>query len=445
MGNKQISDVELKSAFYMEPEEIVDFFKSKGLTPSFDWQEVYAEAHAKAFTVAKMTELDLLKDTKNLLEKSIKDGVSYSQFKKEATQLFEKKGWVGFKEVVDPNTGEKKVVELGTPRRIKKIFDCNINSAYSVGRFKQQLEEVDVAPYWQYMAIMDSRTRAEHKAMHLKVFRADDIFWSQFYPPNGWGCRCFVRNLTKNEVQKQGLTVEKTEGKFSTETIKVGNEEKEVPVFNVNDGGVEKHLIPDAGWETNLGVKASGLDIQAWNKVKDMPEDIKYKFISEMAGNKKDNKGIVNIINDGIKNNFKLKQLPRDKVLTWFTPEIYKAIQNYSKEKLVSPIVIFQERQVKHSLSKDIKIEKQRLTEQQLKNIHKFVNNPDEIFIDTEDLAVVYVKFLPKEEIIDGRDCIKIPIQINTNKKGYPLNYMATSGRINYTNTFGGKQTRYKK
>lgn len=442
--NQPIEKVNLNSVFNMEPKEIVEYFEQKGLKTTYDWHELYADAHAKAFTVAKMTEIDLLNDTKKLLEKSLKEGQSYSQFKKEAESLFAKKGWTGKRIDVDSN-GNAKVVELGTPRRIKKIYDCNMNSAYSVGRYKEMCEEIDVAPYWQYMCIVDGSTRPEHLAMHGKVFKADDSFWSSFFPPNGWGCRCFVRNLTKSEFKRKNLTVEETDGTFSTAKVKVGNEIKEVPTYKFNDGGIERILKPDAGWETNLGVKVWGLDIQAWNKVKDMPENIKYKFISEMASNKKDSKGIVNIIDDGIKNNFKLKQQPRDKVLTWFTPEIYRAVKNYSNEKLISPIAIFQERQVKHSLKPDVKVEKQRLTELQLKNIHKMVDEADEIFIDTEDLAVVYVKFLPKEEIIDGRNCIKIPFHINSKKDGYPLNYMATSGRINYENTFGGTQTRYKK
>ncbi|MCD8024226.1 MAG: phage head morphogenesis protein [Candidatus Gastranaerophilales bacterium] len=149
------------------------------------WHEVYEDAHAKAFTVAKMTEIDLLSDTKKLLEKALDEGKSYSSFKKEASELFEKKGWVGFKEVKDPKTGEIRKVELGTPRRIKTIYDCNMRSSYAVGRYKEQLEEIDVAPIWQYKSLMDGHERPEHRAMHNKAFMADDPFWGAFYPPNG--------------------------------------------------------------------------------------------------------------------------------------------------------------------------------------------------------------------------------------------------------------------
>lgn len=249
------------------------------------------------------------------------------------------------------------------------------------------MEEVDVAPYWQYMAIMDERTRAEHKAMHLKVFRADDIFWSQFYPPNGWGCRCFVRNLTKNEVQKQGLTVEKTEGKFSAETTKVGNEEKEVPVFNVNDRGVEKHLIPDAGWETNLGIKAWGLDIQAWNKVKDMPETIKYKFISEMATNPHNQKAYISWAKRIMKSDY---SAATEKTLTWLTPHLYDKLK--VNADIESPIVVMNKGQISHSFKN--KNEKQMLSAKEYLNVYKIINNPDEIYFDYTNSKWTQIAFV---------------------------------------------------
>ena len=35
------NNIDIKKAFYMEPEEIVDYFKSKGLKTSYNWREVY--------------------------------------------------------------------------------------------------------------------------------------------------------------------------------------------------------------------------------------------------------------------------------------------------------------------------------------------------------------------------------------------------------------------
>ena len=53
------------------------------------------------------------------------------------------------------------------------------------------------------------------------------------------------------------------------------------------------------------------------------------------------------------------------------------------------------------------------------------------------------VKYLPKEEIIDGRDCIKIPVPINTNDPKRPINFIGTLGRIPLRSFINNK--RYKK
>ena len=60
---------------------------------------------------------------------------------------------------------------------------------------------------------------------------------------------------------------------------------------------------------------------------------------------------------------------------------------------------------------------------------------------------MLFVKFLPKEEVIDGRDCIKIPVNINSTNSKIPVNYIGTTGRIKYKNTFKGKgnEIRFKK
>ena len=81
------------------------------------------------------------------------------------------------------------------------------------------------APYWQYVAVMDVRTRPSHAELNGKVFRADDPFWKTHYPPNGYNCRCRVRALTEEQVQSMGL--------------------------RVSSGSDFKNINPDPGFETN--------------------------------------------------------------------------------------------------------------------------------------------------------------------------------------------------
>lgn len=428
MAKQETNNINFNVVFNMEPKEIVEYFEKKGLKTSYDWYEVYGEANAKAFTVAKMTELDLLKDTKNLLEKSLKEGQSYNRFKKEAESLFAKKGWTGKRVDVD-SKGNAKIVELGTPRRIKKIYNCNMNSAYAVGRYKELCEEADVAPYWQYMCITDEKTRPEHLAMHGKVFRADDDFWTHFFPPNGWNCRCFVKNLTKGMLERKGLTVENSENKISSAKVKVGSEEKEIPTYSFIDGGVERILKPDAGWETNLGIKAWGLDIQAWNKVKDMPETIKYKFISEMATNPHNQKAYISWAKRIMKSDY---SAATEKTLTWLTPHLYDKLK--VNADIESPIVVMNKGQISHSFKN--KNEKQMLSAKEYLNVYKIINNPDEIYFDYTNskwTQIAFVRIIPNSE-----KCIKVCVRINQKSKSKDKNYLVsqitTIGKVNHYN-----------
>ncbi|MGN1153360.1 MAG: hypothetical protein ACI4S3_04970 [Candidatus Gastranaerophilaceae bacterium] len=136
-----------------------------------------------------------------------------------------------------------------------------------------------------------------------------------------------------------------------------------------------------------------------------------------------------------------IKYYGKQVTLTWFTPKIIQALED-ENIRLQNPIVPFESRQVYHSLG-DRKNIKQRVTQTQLKNIYDYINKPDEIYIDTVEHAVVYVKYLPKDEIIDGRDCIKIPVPINTKDKKRPVNFIGTLGRIPSKSLKEGK--RFKK
>ena len=371
-----------------------------------------------------------------MLTKAIKEGWSAGHFQKEAGELFKKKGWDGIREVKNPKTGEVETVELGTPRRIKNIFKNNINSAYAVGRYKQQLEDVDIAPYFQYMCILDEATRPEHKAMHEKVFRYDDPIWESLYPPNGWGCRCFVRSLSENELKNLELKVEKSGS--ALQEIDTGDI-RPVAGYSFKVGNQDYTLQADAGWSTNLGAHAWNIDLSAYRKIEKLPQELKDTFISQMAQNIYSKEAIVNLIKKTINNNLNSRGL--EQTLTWFSPKIIQALEN-ENIRLQTPIAVFEDRQVKHSLSPR-KVETQRLTKEQFLRIYDMVADYDEVYIDTQAHAVVYLKYLSKDEIVDGRDCIKIPVVINSQDKRRPVNYISTTGRISSKNIKTDK--RYKK
>lgn len=193
--------------FTKEPSELVEYLKSKGLQTTFNYEEMLHEAHQKAFTVAKVTKLDLLSDIHSSLGDALKEGKPFSQWQDEIKPTLEKKGWWGEVEAIDPRTGEVKNIFVGS-RRLKTIYDTNMRTAYAKGRYEAQMDSD--AEYFYYSAVMDQLTRPGHAKIHGTLLPKSDPFWKTNYPPNGWRCRCKVRSYTKQEALKRGLKVSQT-------------------------------------------------------------------------------------------------------------------------------------------------------------------------------------------------------------------------------------------
>lgn len=243
----------------LPPEEAIKFLAAKGYTFSFDWHEVLQGAHRKAFTVAKAMRADILADIRQAVEQALAEGETLQQFRRELTPKLKAKGWWG--KVPDPNYAgdpDAPMIQLGSPRRLKTIYRTNLQTAYMAGRWQTQVEGQDDRPYLQYVAVLDSRTRASHQALDKLVFSIDDPFWADFYPPNGWGCRCRVRSLSGDDVERRGLTVGNSEGRIVHRDKLVSEATGELlPVAEIKVGnprtGQPIRVSPDVGWSYNPG------------------------------------------------------------------------------------------------------------------------------------------------------------------------------------------------
>jgi hypothetical protein len=186
------------------PKEALDYFRSKKLKPSFDYRDVWREEHGYAFTVAKGMQLDLLADIQNALGDALANGKTFQQFKKELTPVLQKQGWWGTQEMEDPVTGELRTVQLGSPRRLKVIYDTNMRTARAAGQWDRIKAREKTHPYLIYELGPSERHRVQHEQWAGKILPVDDPFWSSHFPPNGWGCKCHVRAMTAREAERNG-------------------------------------------------------------------------------------------------------------------------------------------------------------------------------------------------------------------------------------------------
>lgn len=71
----------------------------------------------------------------------------------------------------------------------------------------------------QYRTANDSKVRLEHAELHGITLPAEDNFWDEYFPPNGWNCRCTVVQVLKsryeqtphNEAMERGQQVLQTD------------------------------------------------------------------------------------------------------------------------------------------------------------------------------------------------------------------------------------------
>ncbi len=243
-------------------EEAIAYFGRKGFALSPEsWREVWQEANARAFTVARVTSMDVLRDIKGALQEAADKGVSLGELKKGLVPMLQAKGWLA-------PEGEKAKVELPdgtvrkrlTARRLDLIYRANLQSAYSVGRYKQMMEVSEDRPFWQYRAILDSKTRFAHGAMNGKVYDHRHPVWNTWFPQNGWNCRCYVKSLSKDQVGARGLEIE------------------------IQGPSVE----PDEGWRYNVGEAGLSAWQPDWSKYpKELlgksPYPIKIEKIGELS------------------------------------------------------------------------------------------------------------------------------------------------------------------
>ena len=70
------------------------------------------------------------------------------------------------------------------------------------GRWAQLEANKEARPFLQYRTAGDARVRPQHRAWNGLIYPIDDAFWSTHYPPNGWGCHCWVTAASQADYDK---------------------------------------------------------------------------------------------------------------------------------------------------------------------------------------------------------------------------------------------------
>ncbi|PHR20396.1 MAG: hypothetical protein COA37_15290 [Hoeflea sp.] len=237
---------EIKKPFPV-PEAVTGYFDRKVLKPSFSWLDIYGEEHANAMTVAGAVELEVLEAFRSTMSESLGKGEGFETWKEKIATRLTGLGWFGPSLVKDPRgIDPDKLVNYASDRRLKLIFWSNMNSARAAGQWERAQKSKRFLPYLLYVRTTSIEPRPEHLVFAGTILPVDDPYWNTHFPPNGWLCKCTVRQITRREADRL-----KTSTAYSGTRPETGPDR---PHVNRRTGQVE--MIPegiDAGWHTNPG------------------------------------------------------------------------------------------------------------------------------------------------------------------------------------------------
>ena len=232
----------------------VAFFRQKLRLPTRTWTDIQHGMHARAFVIAGATKDELLADFQGAIDKAIAQGTTLDQFRRQFDGIVVKHGW-------EYNGGRN--------WRSRVIYDTNIRTAYSAGRYEQMTQPDVLAsrPFWQYKHGDSAVPRPLHLAWDGLVLPASDPWWKTHWTPNGWGCQCKVFALNRRDLAKLGKSGPDEAPPLDLQSKRLG---RNGPVVEVPAG-------VDPGFGYNIGEAAWGrpvakrvLDAEAGGKWTDL-------------------------------------------------------------------------------------------------------------------------------------------------------------------------------
>jgi hypothetical protein len=186
------------------PQKAIDFLSKKIRVETEKWDDLKWGEHAHAFTVAHSAGAGVLDEIHRLLNEAVGNGVSFQEIRNWMLYSIKKSG-------CNCCAGHTKDEKRYINWRIGVIYDTNMRTAYAQANYREQLEGAELRPVWVYRSqLAGDNRRQEHIELHGRAFRYDDPFWDTYYPPNGWGCECYVNTESEHGAKKAGIKVEES-------------------------------------------------------------------------------------------------------------------------------------------------------------------------------------------------------------------------------------------
>lgn len=149
------------------------------------------------------------------------------------SQLFDDDG--NIRSFRDFEQRASKIESLYNKAWLRAEYRTTINQARSAKNWDRYSSQKNTFPYLRYETKDDSKVRPEHASMDGITLPVDHPFWNQYFPPNGWNCRCTITQIRKATPTKLDQIGTTDDGTPEYKNVTLPNQ-----LFRLNSG---KHQV----------------------------------------------------------------------------------------------------------------------------------------------------------------------------------------------------------
>jgi len=159
--------------------EVIERWRKRDIVSPEKYAELLDLMKATAFSAARAFDETTRKRLFELLERVLSEGMTVKEFKEAAGPV------------------------LDSPWYADLVYRTNVANAQAAGQYAVEFtEDLDIWPYWQFDATIDSRNATTDdcpgricRNLHGKVFRKDDKAARRLLPPLHFQCRCVANDV----------------------------------------------------------------------------------------------------------------------------------------------------------------------------------------------------------------------------------------------------------
>lgn len=171
---------------------LLDFILDRTPISIGAYDSIGQQEYARAFTSAQTIGTDVATTLYNEFRDNIQGLKGEADFKARVMPILRDKGWL--KNLDDEALGS----------RVDLIFDTNLRTSRSIGKWNRIQANRALLPYLQFRTVGDERVRGEHRVLDRILLPVDHWFWDRHFPALWFGCRCVVSQLSRSQAARLG-------------------------------------------------------------------------------------------------------------------------------------------------------------------------------------------------------------------------------------------------